>query len=173
MAPRVGVRDSQSTLFCVAFRVGVRDSQSTLFGVAPRVGVRLLLLLLYGPLSWLLQSGSRAKSFCFLSVAQGPYGGFSALTGGQWLIAPLGFGCCAPLCFARGAVLDIHFILAFLLFLFQWAEACVLQRWCKRGEVMYSCGLWSATTTSSCHDHRKHSCWCPQMANNISSQFHE
>ena len=40
MAPRVGVRDSQSTLFCVAPRVGVRDSQSTLCCVAPRVGVR-------------------------------------------------------------------------------------------------------------------------------------
>ena len=40
VAPRVGVRDSQSTLFCVAPRVGVRDSQSTLCCVAPRVGVR-------------------------------------------------------------------------------------------------------------------------------------
>ena len=39
-APRVGVRDSQCTLFCVAPRVGVRDSQSTLCCVAPRVGVR-------------------------------------------------------------------------------------------------------------------------------------
>ena len=40
VAPRVGVRDSQSKLCCVAPRVGVRDSQSTLCCVAPRVGVR-------------------------------------------------------------------------------------------------------------------------------------
>ena len=40
VAPRVGVRDSQSTLCCVATRVGVRDSQSTLCRAAPRVGVR-------------------------------------------------------------------------------------------------------------------------------------
>ena len=40
VAPRVGVRDSQSTLCCMAPRVGVRDSQSTLCCVAPRVGVR-------------------------------------------------------------------------------------------------------------------------------------
>ena len=40
VAPRVGVRDSQSTLCCVAPRVEVRDSQSTLCRVAPRVGVR-------------------------------------------------------------------------------------------------------------------------------------
>ena len=31
VAPRVGVRDSQSTLCCVAPQVGVRDSQSTVF----------------------------------------------------------------------------------------------------------------------------------------------
>ena len=40
VAPRVGVRNSQSTLFCVAPQVGVGDSQSTRFCVAPRFGVK-------------------------------------------------------------------------------------------------------------------------------------
>ena len=40
VAPRVGVRDSQSTLCFVAPGVGVRDSQSTLCCVTPQVGVR-------------------------------------------------------------------------------------------------------------------------------------
>ena len=45
VAPRVGVRDSQSTLCCVAPRVGVRDSQSTLFYLL--LFLLLLVLLLF------------------------------------------------------------------------------------------------------------------------------
>ena len=71
---------------------------------------------------------------------------------------------CPPLLCRGGRARHTHFILAFLLFLLQWAEA--LHGWCKRGEVMYPSGLWSGTTISSCYDHRqcerKVYLWCMQ-----------
>ena len=80
---------------------------------------------------------------------------------------------CPPLLCRGGRARHAHFALAVLLFLFQWAKARVLHMWCKRAKVMYPCAPWSATTTSSCYDHRQHTCWCPQMANNISRQCQE
>ena len=49
---------------------------------------------------------------------------------------------------------------------FEWcilAKVCVLHMWCKRGEMMYPCVLWWATTASSCYDHRQHTCRCQRF----------